>query len=302
MALALTSVELNQITSRLAHNLLLLIRVYDASKYPTSAYQLLLEAFRDPTATSDGDVERALRWKYGHWRKINYPIAQRHLAERIALEWRQFSRRVPPDADAIYRHWMKALKGKAFTPYITVTFLIHLLLPDQVPILDQHTFRAMNWLVKGVRPEWRERKLPRDLADLTTYTEFFNSLHSAWQSRGDAPTRGDLDKGLMVFGQQLKTGKLSELRRPDGLGEPALSSTIPRTERAKRPEKCPNCNRRSVATILYGLPAFDPKLDQDLRAGRVILGGCCVSDDDPAWQCNKCGSTIYRRRPGRVCR
>jgi hypothetical protein len=36
------------------------------------------------------------------------------------------------------------------------------------------------------------------------YKDFFNSLHTAWPSRDDAPTRSDLDKALMVFGQGLK--------------------------------------------------------------------------------------------------
>ncbi|MFO7692282.1 MAG: hypothetical protein R6V57_04255 [Vicinamibacterales bacterium] len=65
------------------------------------------------------------------------------------------------------------------------------------------TFRAMNWFLKDARPEWPERKAPTDFADLMMHKEFFDSLHTAWQSRDDAPTRSDLDKALMVFGQRL---------------------------------------------------------------------------------------------------
>ena len=82
MALALRPVELNEIIDRLAPDLWSLIEDYDDSKYPAHAYQLLLEAFGDHTKTSDGDIERALRWKYGHWRTINYPAAQRSLPRR----------------------------------------------------------------------------------------------------------------------------------------------------------------------------------------------------------------------------
>jgi hypothetical protein len=31
-------------------------------------------------------------------------------------------------------------------------------------------------------------------------------------------------------------------------------------------------------------------LQKDLDAGRVVLGGCIVSDDDPSRECNGCGS------------
>jgi hypothetical protein len=294
MALALTSVELNQMIDRLAPDLRSLVEDYDDSKYPAAAYDLLIGAFKNPRDTSDGDIERALRWKYGHWRKINYPIAQLHLAERIAGVWKQFSKQNTQEPESIFGYWMAALKGTASTPYITVTFLLHLLRPDQFPIIDQHTFRAMNWLIKGVRPEWSERKAPRNFTDLTTYTEFFDSLHIAWQSRDHAPSRSDLDRGLMVFGQGLKTGEFPRTHRLDEPGKQPAVTTHQRIERATKPAKCPVCNHRPLASILYGLPAFSERLDDDLKAGRVTLGGCCVSNDDPSWACSKCGVDIYR--------
>ena len=38
----------------------------------------------------------------------------------------------------------------------------------------------------------------------------------------------------------------------------------------------------------YGLPRFTPELKADLDAGRVVLGGCCVCDDDPVYTCRDC--------------
>lgn len=55
-----------------------------------------------------------------------------------------------------------------------------------------------------------------------------------------------------------------------------------------QPPHCPRCGAVSVAAILYGMPAFDERLAADLEAGRVALGGCCVSDDMPEWQCGRC--------------
>ena len=67
------------------------------------------------------------------------------------------------------------------------------------------------------------------------------------------------------------------------------------TIRAKRkPRRCPRCGSARVAEVLWGLPAGSPELDRDLEAGRVVLGGCCVGDDDPAWECADCGAAIHR--------
>ena len=163
--------------------------------------------------------------------------------------------------------------------------------------MDQHTFRAMNWFLKEVRPEWESRQAPRNFPDLMTYTEFFNILHTAWQSRDDRPTRSDLDKALMGFGQALNMVS----RR----GTPIASTDwrrlrqvtdAERIGRVRKPAKCPTCGHSPVASILCGRPAFSKELEADLEAGRVTLGGCCVSDDDPAWECGKCGAVIYRER------
>jgi hypothetical protein len=53
-----------------------------------------------------------------------------------------------------------------------------------------------------------------------------------------------------------------------------------------KPKKCPKCGSGKVASILYGLPMFNEKLERGLESGEVILGGCCVTYDDPLWQCN----------------
>ncbi len=53
-------------------------------------------------------------------------------------------------------------------------------------------------------------------------------------------------------------------------------------------DKCPKCGSAKVASILYGLPMFNEKLERELESGEVTLGGCCITDDDPLWQCIAC--------------
>lgn len=52
--------------------------------------------------------------------------------------------------------------------------------------------------------------------------------------------------------------------------------------------RCPNCGSDNIAEILWGLPAFTDELQEKLSEGKVVLGGCCVSLDDPKYKCNDC--------------
>lgn len=50
-------------------------------------------------------------------------------------------------------------------------------------------------------------------------------------------------------------------------------------------KKCPKCGE-SLIEIVYGMPGIE--LFEAEERGEVILGGCCVSDDDPKYRCKKC--------------
>lgn len=63
---------------------------------------------------------------------------------------------------------------------------------------------------------------------------------------------------------------------------------------ARKPRKCPFCSEGPVARVLYGLPAYSPELERQLAQRKVVLGGCCRSQWDPAWQCTNCETWIYR--------
>lgn len=55
--------------------------------------------------------------------------------------------------------------------------------------------------------------------------------------------------------------------------------------RAKR--ICPECGSVSVVRIVYGYPGSE--LIRQAEAGKIWLGGCCVSGNDPEWHCKECG-------------
>ncbi|MBT3193249.1 MAG: hypothetical protein HN341_11905 [Verrucomicrobia bacterium] len=71
-------------------------------------------------------------------------------------------------------------------------------------------------------------------------------------------------------------------------------TTIPPSDWGKKPKKarkCPRCGAESIADIMYGMPDNTPELQEALKKGELSLGGCCVSDDSPRWECNEWGKT-----------
>ena len=54
----------------------------------------------------------------------------------------------------------------------------------------------------------------------------------------------------------------------------------------KKP-KCPKCDSVSkVVRIKYGYPSFE--MSEDAEKGKVKLGGCMATEEDPDWHCKKC--------------
>ncbi|MGE5346393.1 MAG: hypothetical protein ACM3JH_10590 [Acidithiobacillales bacterium] len=64
----------------------------------------------------------------------------------------------------------------------------------------------------------------------------------------------------------------------------------------KRPP-CSECGSPNVAEILYGLIVPDEKLFEASQRGKIVFGGCCVTDHDPEWRCNACGAEFRSGRP-----
>lgn len=75
-----------------------------------------------------------------------------------------------------------------------------------------------------------------------------------------------------------------------------MYSTPTRYEYQDKPAACPVCQSKRIAKILWGFPDFSEQLKDDLDAGKIALGGCCISDDDPVWRCADCHTNFYRKR------
>ena len=49
---------------------------------------------------------------------------------------------------------------------------------------------------------------------------------------------------------------------------------------------CPKCHSEGVIKIIYGLPSDE--LIKESRQGKFALGGCCVDESNPNWECHNC--------------
>ena len=46
----------------------------------------------------------------------------------------------------------------------------------------------------------------------------------------------------------------------------------------RKPIKCPNCGFRPVAIYSYGEPAYSLETAEELEEGKIVFGGCCISE------------------------
>ena len=66
--------------------------------------------------------------------------------------------------------------------------------------------------------------------------------------------------------------------------------------RIKKPKVCSECGSKKIAKIEYGLPYFSEEERQQVEAGKIVLGGCVLTGDDPDWQCVDCGKSFPEPR------
>ena len=63
--------------------------------------------------------------------------------------------------------------------------------------------------------------------------------------------------------------------------------------RNRKPRACPSCNGKNVAVIIWGYPLEIADLTKAVEEKRIVFGGCCVSENDPVWECTDCYAQIW---------
>ncbi len=175
---------------------------YDERKYPPEVLHGLRRLFSRPELVQPEDINLALRWKFGHLAKANYPAAHRALAERIGRKWRAHPIEWNDPPEVTLERWRESGEDS----YITICFLMHLVAPDVWPILDQHNFRAVRHLLSDAGLDLAPKQAPSNAEDLRLVRDFSVGVRLVWRAATGqpAPTESEVDRYLMMFGKDLK--------------------------------------------------------------------------------------------------
>lgn len=192
----ITQTDATQIATRIQPIFNQVLNEYDFGKYPATDYQRFKNSFSSFSATNI-DIQDSLIWKWGHWRKQNFPQHHRGLITQIQELWPQFIVSGYSNASArTFEWWRTQLANR--TRYITVAYITHLVHHNEpLPIIDQHNFRAMNALIGYLHPERKAKKKPSNWNDIVSLKTFMLLLCNAMPNR----TFGELDRFLMMYGR-----------------------------------------------------------------------------------------------------
>jgi hypothetical protein len=213
---ALDPAEASRIVELIRPHLDEYIAKYDERKYPPVIYERLLRVFRAPRRMDADDIRQAILWKFGHLRKRRIPAHHERLISELQRKWPKLIPVLAGSAEEVFTR-MTVAAGRH--RYITVSFLLHLLMPLDIPIIDQHNFRAMNHYFKAVRSGWRPKSKPRAYEDLTTFAAFLRSVLGRWKTIDPltVPSEKLLDQYLMMFGKALKARRRRSQSAPNSL-------------------------------------------------------------------------------------
>ena len=172
---------------------------YNFKKYPKYVYNRCRLKFSALNAANQ-DIHDALKWKYGHWGKSNFPKAHRKVIREVQNLWPQFIKtgnHYPPHDT--FQWWQSKWPKRR---YITVAFITHLIHHNSsIPIIDQHNFRAMNSLIACVRKNHSYKKAPSSWQDILDLKVFMITLLPHLNN----VNLSDLDRFLMMWGKCVKT-------------------------------------------------------------------------------------------------
>lgn len=191
-----TKNEINQILARIEPIFEQVLGTYDFNKYPASNYEQFKNTFSAFLNPND-EISNAMLWKWGHWGKENYPQSHRNLIAEIKILWPQyviFSQEYT--AKQTFQWWFSHLNRQ--TTYITVAYITHLVHHmDDLPIVDQHNFRAMNALLGCLRKPQRIKKKPSNWNDILELKSFMAAINHKLPQRSFS----EIDRFLMMYGK-----------------------------------------------------------------------------------------------------
>ncbi len=191
----LTKNEATQIATQINPLFNQVLGQYDFGKYPAQTYTSCKVAFSTLRANNN-TISDALLWKWGHWGKVNYPQHHKDLIAEVSNLWGRFAASAATTNPRDTFNWWHDHLGRN-TTYITAAYITHLVHHTHLPIIDQHNFRAMNFLKSNVRQAYRHKKKPSNWSDIQNLKQFMDELLKELPGRSFE----ELDRFLMMYGR-----------------------------------------------------------------------------------------------------
>ena len=168
---------------------------YESKKYDENEYTELVEKYKNIKLIGPLEIDRALAWKYGKT-LVNLPKNRKHqfTLNRVKDRWEEFTEKRITTGEDIFQYWFETLP----TSFITAAFLAHLCKPNDVPIVDQHNFRAVRYFLSEVKAESQLTKNPKTWAEIYLVKDFIDTF-----STTRCVSIRELDKYLMMFGKHV---------------------------------------------------------------------------------------------------
>ena len=179
-------------------------RNYNYLKYPADIYNKIKSVFSKRTPTSE-QIKDALNWKYGNIEKSGTSKKNKNIIKRVQRHWPKFikSNTFKNEQDTFY-WWLKMLPRVSSQPYITVAFITHLVHHKKnIPIIDQHNYRAMNYLKGNLSLLHSPKKKPSNWQDIIELKCIIEQIAQIIPKKSN----DEIDKFLMMLGKSIKPKK-----------------------------------------------------------------------------------------------
>lgn len=176
------------------------VNLYDNKKYPKDIYKKTRVVFSSKKSNNT-EIANALNWKYGNIGKADYPQSHKSIIKEVENSWKHFvsSNAISYPKDT-FEWWKSRLsKGKS-SRFVTIAFITHLIHHEKdVPIIDQHNYRAMNYFKNNSVLSPDAKKNPSNWDDIECLKGFISDISKSLNKKNN-----EVDKYLMMFGKELK--------------------------------------------------------------------------------------------------